>query len=81
MTLREAFAVIQHQLGYERCFRKDHGLGKEFTHQGKTAIAKYVVCPIISFYPKPTYLFHTKQEVIAFALALDPVWRDTSWRT
>jgi len=59
ISLKLALKIASEKEGYERCFRSDHGLNSLITINGITKPAKFVICPIIQFYPKPTFLFHS----------------------
>ena len=61
MTLKEALDLVKLKRGYVRCRRIDHGFNKPFVDSsGKWhKAAKVVICPIIQFYPKDSYLFES----------------------
>jgi len=64
LTLEKALEIAKEKEGYERCLREDHGIGRTITYNGKTDIARFAICPIVQFYPKPTYLFHSVEDFI-----------------
>lgn len=63
MTLQKALTIAKAH-GYERCTNQAHGLGTMITYNGRTAEAKFAICPIVQFYPKPTYLFHSEEDFV-----------------
>jgi hypothetical protein len=76
LTLEEALRIAKEKEGYERCFNPEHGLGEMCTHNGVTAPANFIICPIFQFYPKPTYLFHSEAEFIA---SCEILYKERGW--
>jgi hypothetical protein len=76
LTLKRALQIAQEREGYQRCFRKDHGLGEVITYNGVTAPAKFIICPIIQFMPKPTYRFHSKKD---FLISSEKAYKQQGW--
>jgi hypothetical protein len=74
--LKRALRIAKEKEGYEQCFRKDHGLGSPCTYDGKTAPAGFIICPIVQFYPKPTYMFHSVKD---FLKSSDIAYRKKGW--
>jgi hypothetical protein len=76
LSLQEALKIAKEREGYERCFCEAHGLGTSVTYNGKTAVARFAICPIVQFYPKPTFLFHSVED---FLLSSEKVYRERGW--
>ena len=65
MTFNEAVKIAKEKEGYELCKNPNHGYMKPCTYaNGKTALAKVVICPIINFGFSDTYLFHSKKDFV-----------------
>ena len=76
LTLSQALAISKEKEGYEQCRNPEHGYGKPCTYNGKTAPARFAICPIIQFYPKPTYLFHSWRD---FIKSCERYYRTKGW--
>lgn len=76
LSLARALRIAKEKEGYERCFNPVHGLGKNITYNGRTAPARFAICPIVQFYPKPTYLFHSIRD---FLISSEKVYRERGW--
>ena len=76
LSLKRALEIAKEREGYERCRNPSHGFGKPCTYGGKTAPARFVICPIVQLYPKPTFLFHTWHD---FVKPSEKVYRERGW--
>lgn len=64
LTFKQILKIWKDKAGYVLCYNPAHGYRKLVTIDGKENIARFVHCPLIQFYPKPTYLYHTKRSFI-----------------
>lgn len=62
-TLEEALK-LERLHNYERCENPAHGFGKDIIVNGKTAPCKFMICPVVQFYPQPSYQFHSVEEYL-----------------
>lgn len=76
LTLTRALQIAKEKEGYERCYNRAHGLGDTVSYAGKTAAAKFAICPIVQVYPKPTFLFHSVRD---FLVSCEKVYRQRGW--
>ena len=72
----KAVRIARKKEGYELCTCPEHGFGEDCTYDGKTAPAVIVLCPIVQFYPKPSYLFHSVED---FLKSSDTYYRARGW--
>ena len=63
MTFEEALEILVRE-GYEPCERPDHGFGSTIVVDGVSGPCTFMICPVVQFYPKPTFLFHSKEQFI-----------------
>jgi hypothetical protein len=64
VTFDEAVQLAKVKEGYAPCTDPAHGFGKVITYNGKTAPCKFMICPVIQFYPKPSFQFHSKKDFV-----------------
>lgn len=76
LTLKKALEIAYDKEGYEHCRNRSHGLGSMITVDGITKKARFAICPIIQFYPKPTFLFHSWQQ---FVKSSEIYFRQRGW--
>lgn len=76
MTLEQALKIAEEKEGYQRCYREDHGLGTMITYNGKTAPCTFLICPIIQFYPKPSFQFHSEED---FMKSCEIAYKKRGW--
>lgn len=76
LTLEEALRIAKDNEGYERCENPEHGFGKQIEVNGVRGKCKFMICPIVQFYPKPSFQFLSEE---AFLSSCEDYYKRRGW--